>query len=119
MRKRKSLQYYKGLLPNTLTVEINRVKEGVFWAKVKELPHCYTQAKDFAELVDMINDAVYTYLEIPKRFRGKVGYYLPKKILQALQELREEIKRKQWERVIREISDSTQLRRKTEVFSLS
>lgn len=74
MKKRKSLQYYKNLLPATLTVEIHRTREGFLWAKIKELPHCYTQAESFLELIDMVNDAVYTYLEIPRGFRKKVGY---------------------------------------------
>lgn len=117
--KRKSLQYYKDLLPEKLTVEIHRTREGDFWAKIKELPHCYTQARDFLELIEMINDAAYTYLEIPSRLRKKLGYYLPKKFLQALQKLSEEIKRRQWEYIIKEMINRSRVRKKTEVFNLS
>ena len=76
MKQVKNIQFYKKLLPEKLTLEVNKTQEG-FWAKVKELPHCYTQGNTFLELVEMINDSIYTYLEIPQRFRKKVGYYLP------------------------------------------
>ena len=118
MSKEKNLQFYKKLLPKRLTVEINKTKEDNLWAKVKELPHCYTQAKNFLELIEMINDAVYTYLEIPNKYKKKVGYYFPKKLEKVLQELRNEIKRKQWERFIKEVINKARARKETEVFSL-
>lgn len=93
MKKEKNLQFYKKLLPERLTLEINKTEEG-FWAEVKELPHCYTQGNTFLELIEMINDSIYTYLEVPQKFRKKVGYYLPK-------ELSDEIKRKEWENLIK------------------
>ncbi len=63
-------------MPVKIVLEVHKDADG-FWAKVKELPNCYTQAKDFFELIKMVNDAICTYLEIPKKFRKKVGFYLP------------------------------------------
>lgn len=115
MKKGKSLQFYKKLLPQKLTVEIHRSKDGGFWAKIKNLPYCYTQAKSFLELIDMVNDAVYTHLGIPNRFRGKLGYYLPKKFLQEIQN---ELKRKHWENVIKKIIEKGRAKEKTQIFQL-
>ncbi len=102
MKQVKSLQFYKALMPEKLTLDIRKDGEG-FWAKVKELPHCYTQAKDFFELIEMVNDAIYTYLEIPEKFRKTVGFYVPK-------ELSDEIKKKEWESIFKELSQKSNLR---------
>ena len=111
MEREKNIQFYKKLLPKKITVTIHKTKEG-FWAKVKELPHCYTQAKNFAELIEMVNDAVFTHLEIPKKFRAKSGYYIPTKLL-------EELKRKKWERIFTEIVGKGRIKEKTEIFTRS
>ena len=92
MKKEKNLQFYKNLMPDQLTLEIHKTEEGL-WAKVKELPNCYTQGKSFFELIEMVNDAIYVYLDIPKKIRKEVGVYLPKEIF-------EEIKRKEWENIL-------------------
>lgn len=102
MKKEKNLQFYKKLMPERLTLEIHKTNEGL-WAKVKELPHCYTQANDFLGLIDMTNDAIYTYLEIPDKFRKGVGFYLPKEIC-------DEIKRREWENMFKELSKKNNLR---------
>ncbi len=102
MKQEKDLQFYKELMPNRLTLEIQKSEDG-FWAKVKELPHCYTQARDFFELIEMVNDAVYTYLEIPDTFRKMVGFYVPK-------ELSDEIRKREWENMFKELSEKSNLR---------
>ena len=102
MKQEKDLQFYKGLMPDQLTMEIHRTDEG-FWAKVKELPNCYTQANDFSGLIEMVNDAIYTYLEIPDKFRKEVGFYLPKEIC-------DELRKKEWERMFRELSIKSNLK---------
>ncbi len=74
----KLLKKYRNLLPQEITVLIRKTKLG-FVAEVKEFAYCYTQAVDFAELVEMVNDAVFTYLDIPEKHRGELGMYLPEK----------------------------------------
>ena len=101
MKQVKDLQFYKKLMPSQLTLEIHKSDDG-FWAKVKELPHCYTQAKDFPGLIEMVNDAIYTYLEIPDKFRKAVGFYVPKEIC-------EEIRKSEWENMFRELSKKNNL----------
>ncbi len=100
MEKEKNLQFYKELMPGQLTLEVHKSKEGL-WAKVKELPHCYTQGKGFFELIEMVNDAIYAYLEIPNKFRKEVGFYLPKEICDVYNEM----KRKKWENTLKEMKE--------------
>lgn len=110
----KTKEYYKSLLPDRLTVEIHKEKNEI-WAKVKELPHCYTQANSFLELVDMLNDAIYTYLSIPKKYQKEVGYYIP-------QEVVDEVRRQQYQNVYRKIIENVRMNeqkeKKVEIFRL-
>ena len=73
----KDLNYYKKLLPEMITVETQITDEGLI-ARIKEFPHCHTQAENSAELIDMVNDAVFTYLEVPTHVAKQLGIiYLP------------------------------------------
>ncbi len=74
--QRQHLEYIM-LLPRTLSVDVHRAEEGGFWAKVKALPGCNTQGEDFIDLVDMINDAVFTYFDVPQKMRNALGRYVP------------------------------------------
>jgi len=67
-------------MPSKLEVEIHKAEEGGFWAKIKNLPGCYTQAENFIELIQMVNDSVFTYFDIPLKYRRRLGYYIPMKI---------------------------------------
>jgi predicted RNase H-like HicB family nuclease len=53
-------------LPRTLHLHI-RFADGWFAASVPELPGLITQAQSQRELLDMVNDAVLTYFDVPKR----------------------------------------------------
>ncbi len=112
MKNQKNANFYKKLLPKKITLKINKTEKGGFWVKIKEFPHCYTQAKDLTELIEMVNDAIYTYLEIPKKFKGKLGYYLPK-------EVASEAKRQHWQHAVRELIKSEQSKRRSGVFELT
>lgn len=80
-----NLTYYKSLLPKIITVLTKRTDDGLV-AEVKEFPHCYTQADNIPELIEMINDAVFTYLEIPDEYVKQLGIvYLPEKFSAELQ----------------------------------
>lgn len=112
-RTKKDINYYKKLLPNKITVNVHKTKDGL-WAKVKELPHCYSQADSFFELIQMVNDAIYTYLGIPKKFRSDLGYYAP----EIFQKIINEAKRKHWEKAVREIVKKERIKKESEVFKL-
>ncbi|MEK7651938.1 MAG: type II toxin-antitoxin system HicB family antitoxin [Patescibacteria group bacterium] len=48
-------------------LQIRLTKDGWFVASVPELPGLITQAQTQHELLDMVNDAVLTYFDVPKR----------------------------------------------------
>ena len=83
----KTLKKYISLLPNQITVAVKKTKLG-FVADIKDFPHCYTQGRNFAELVEMINDAVFTYLDILEKYRGSLGVYLPDKIVNEIKRIK-------------------------------
>ena len=60
--KKEKLIYKK--LPNKLTIEIYKSEEGGFWAKIKEMPGCYSQGEDLKDLFRMLENAIEIYLGI-------------------------------------------------------
>jgi len=73
-------------MPDDLDVEIKESRDGGYIAMVKNLPGCITQADSGQELFEMVNDAVYAYLEIPSQYIPYLPSYLPS------EELREKMK---------------------------
>jgi predicted RNase H-like HicB family nuclease len=64
-------------MPDALDVEVKKLKDGWFYAKIKNLAGCSTQARDANELYLMVNDAVHTYFDVPKEYTPYVRNYLP------------------------------------------
>jgi predicted RNase H-like HicB family nuclease len=54
-------------LPVTLDLNVKLTPEGWFVATSPDLPGMVTQAKSKDDLIEMINDAVLTYFDVPKR----------------------------------------------------
>lgn len=54
-------------IPANLNLHIQLTPDGWFCASVPELPGLVTQARSQQELVVMINDAVLTYFDVPRR----------------------------------------------------
>jgi len=86
MKEEEKYIKYMMILPSKLEVEVHRAVEKGFWARIKNLPGCYTQAEDFIELVYMINDAVFTYFDIPPKYRNRLGRYIPAKAKELIEE---------------------------------
>ncbi len=83
-----TLQHYKQLLPKKVTVITTKTDNG-FVAEIKEFPNCYTQADNFPELIEMVNDAIFTYLDIPQKYIEKIGIvYLPLALVKEIKRLR-------------------------------
>lgn len=78
MKNEERIAYFRSILPQRINVEVvkNEDDEGV-WAKITDLPHCYTQAASTNELPQLITDLVLTHFEVPEEFRKEVGEYLP------------------------------------------
>lgn len=63
--------------PSTIKVFI-KYTNGSYFAKVTNLEgNVVTQAESGMDLVEMVNEAVYDYLEIPSQYRAELGYFMP------------------------------------------
>lgn len=54
-------------IPNTIKLKINITEKGYLVATSPDLPGLITQARDAKELLNMVNDAVLTYFDVPDR----------------------------------------------------
>ncbi|MFH1404799.1 MAG: hypothetical protein ABIH21_01715 [Patescibacteria group bacterium] len=54
-------------LPETINFSLRLTPEGWFVVTMPDHPGLVTQAKSHKELIEMINDAVLTYYNVPKR----------------------------------------------------
>jgi len=71
------LQAIRWKFPDKLEVEVKKSESGGFYVIIKNLPGCITQADSGQELYEMVNDAVYTYFEVPQEYIPHVPNYLP------------------------------------------
>ena len=67
----------RALFPESLHMDVRRSKDGGFVAVIKTFSGCVTQADSFSELIDMVNDAVRTYFEVPEKYLAFMPTYLP------------------------------------------
>ncbi|MFH1145449.1 MAG: hypothetical protein V1707_00590 [bacterium] len=54
-------------LPDGLSIHIKMTNDGWLVATAPDLPGLVTQARNRVELLEMVNDAVLTYFDVPKR----------------------------------------------------
>lgn len=54
-------------LPETINFNIRLTSDGWFVVHFPDLPGVVTQARSHGELIEMINDAVLTYYDVPRR----------------------------------------------------
>jgi predicted RNase H-like HicB family nuclease len=76
MNMDEKITYFKSILPQRIHVKLVKDDEGV-WARVNNLPHCYTQASNVNELPELLTDLVFTHFEVPEEIRGELGEYIP------------------------------------------
>jgi predicted RNase H-like HicB family nuclease len=76
-KQKKDVEFMRGSLPKKIEVGISRTSDGGFFAEILNFPGCVTQGESFSELINMINDAVYAYFEIPKKYIKFMPSYLP------------------------------------------
>jgi predicted RNase H-like HicB family nuclease len=70
------LDKYK--LPPTVRVKVVKTAEGSFIAVFPELPGCLTEADNVIDLIYQVNDAIYTYFDVPgKELKGVGLVYTP------------------------------------------
>ncbi len=73
----KEVYNLQSLFPKEVTVSVRRSEDGGFAAEILSYPRTFTEADTFSELIEMINDALYTYFDVPKKFVSFMPTYLP------------------------------------------
>ena len=64
-------------IPDGIDVVIKKSEDGGYFAIIENLPGCITQAETGQELFGMVNDAIYTYLDIPSEYIPYLPNFLP------------------------------------------
>ena len=54
-------------IPNEINLNIETTPDGWFLVTSKELPGLITSARNARELLEMVNDAILTYFDVPER----------------------------------------------------
>lgn len=67
---------YKIKLPDKISVVIKNIGDDYYFVRITDLQDCVTQAKA-EEIFEMVNDAIYTYFEIPQEYQPFVQTYIP------------------------------------------
>ena len=76
LRDKKEITRLRKLFPEEITVRIHRSIDGGFCAEILAYPGCFTEGDTFSELIEMINDGVMTYFEIPEKYISFMPNYL-------------------------------------------
>ncbi len=63
--------------PAQISAKVSRSEDGGFVAEILSFPGCVTQGETLSELVEMVNDCVKTYLNVPQKFFQYIPTYLP------------------------------------------
>ena len=77
LQDKKRLTALRRRFPKAIEVDVRPAEEGGFWAEVTTFPGCVTQAETFAGLIEMVNDAVATVLEVSRGDLPYVPTYIP------------------------------------------
>lgn len=72
----KKINELRSLFPNAITARVHRSHNGEFCAEVITFPGCFTESDTFSGLIEMVNDAVRTYFEIPEQYLSFMPDYL-------------------------------------------
>lgn len=68
---------YKYKVPDNIDVFIRQSEDGGYVIDIKNLKGCITQAENGKEIFEMVNDALYTYLEIPTHYQPYMPTFFP------------------------------------------
>lgn len=77
-KDKNNIRKFHGLFPREIGVLVQRSEDGGFFAEILAFDgKLCTEAQIFSELIEMVNDAVTTYLEIPKKYISFMPSYIP------------------------------------------
>lgn len=75
-KTKQEINKLRDFFPNQITVKIFRSECGKFCAEIITFKGCFTEADTFSGLLEMINDAVKTYFEIPEKYLSFMPEYI-------------------------------------------
>lgn len=75
-KDKKKIRELRSFYPDIVKVKVSISKEGGFIAEIFPFD-CGTQAETFSELIEMVNDAIKTYLEVPRKLVKFMPTYIP------------------------------------------
>ena len=73
----REIKEIRSKFPSEVAVHTRRSVDGGFYAEIKTFPGIFTEANTFSELIAMVNDAVLTYFEVPRKYAPLLPNYLP------------------------------------------
>lgn len=76
IKKKQQINKFRSLFPNKVVVRAHRSERGKFCAEIITFPGCFTESDTFSGLIEMVNDAVKTYFEIPEKYYSFMPEYL-------------------------------------------
>lgn len=76
LKDQKEITRLRRLFPQEITVRAHRSEDGGFCAEILAYPGCFTEGDTFSELIEMINDAMMTYFEVPEKYISFMPNYL-------------------------------------------
>lgn len=76
-KDKQQIKGLRALFPHEIIVKILRSEDGGFSAEVLAFPGVITEADTFAELIEMVNDVVYTRFDVPEEYKAFMPTYLP------------------------------------------
>ena len=76
-KQTRQINKFRSLFPATINVKVERSRDGGFVARINTFAGCITQADSFSELIEMVNDAIRTYFEVPVELIAYMPTYLP------------------------------------------
>ena len=68
---------YKYKFPDNISVFIKSSQDGGYIVNINELRGCITQAENGNDVFEMVNDALYTYFEVPKHYQPFMPVFFP------------------------------------------
>ncbi|OHA10202.1 MAG: hypothetical protein A3A44_01235 [Candidatus Sungbacteria bacterium RIFCSPLOWO2_01_FULL_60_25] len=77
VKDKKEIYRLRAFFPGNVGMRVRRSKDGGFSAAVTTFPGVFTEADTFSELIGMVNDAVMTYFEVPRRYVSFMPSYIP------------------------------------------
>jgi predicted RNase H-like HicB family nuclease len=73
----RTINALRALFPSELKVSVMRSENGNFVAHIDTFKGLFTEGSNFSELIEMVNDAVKTYFEVPSKFLSYMPNYIP------------------------------------------